>query len=264
MAAGLRAVAALPDPVGEVVEGWVLAERPLGPACPGAARCRRHRLRESPERHLGRRGALPEVRQRGVPARLGGSPRLERGDRRRAAVRDRQGGPARRQRRARRGHPARDGRGVRRPARGDRLPRAPRRAGPRGARRRARDRALRRRRRRELPRLHRRRRRSRRRRAHRRQRQDPATGCLQRDGDPPRAPRDRATCALPRLARALAGVELVGDEATRASFPASRPRPTRTSRRSSSGCVSPSPSSRTSTARSTTSRATRRATPRRS
>ena len=64
-------VAALPDPVGEVLDGW---RRPNGLQIergPGAARRRRDHLREPAQRHQRRRRPLPEVGQRRAAARLG-------------------------------------------------------------------------------------------------------------------------------------------------------------------------------------------------
>ena len=67
---GCASIAALPDPVGEVIDGFRLANGldvrkvrvPLG--------VDRGRLRGPPERHDRRRRAAPEVRQRHRPARL--------------------------------------------------------------------------------------------------------------------------------------------------------------------------------------------------
>ena len=84
MAAGLRQVAALPDPVGEVLDGWAAPERARDPAGPGAARRRRDHLREPPQRHLRRRRALPEGRQRGAAAGERHRAAHQPGDRRRA------------------------------------------------------------------------------------------------------------------------------------------------------------------------------------
>ena len=69
MADGLRHVATLPDPVGEVVRGSTPAERPGAAPGPRAARRRRHRLRGPAERHRRRRRAVPQERQRGAAAR---------------------------------------------------------------------------------------------------------------------------------------------------------------------------------------------------
>ena len=69
MADGLRTVAALPDPVGEVLDGW---RRPNGLEIerrPRAARRRRDHLREPAQRHERRRRPLPEVGQRRAAAR---------------------------------------------------------------------------------------------------------------------------------------------------------------------------------------------------
>ena len=68
MANGLRTVAALPDPVGEVLDGW---KRPNGlqiTAYAGAARRDRDHLREPSQRHERRRRALREGGQRGAAA----------------------------------------------------------------------------------------------------------------------------------------------------------------------------------------------------
>ena len=62
---------ALPDPVGEVLDGW---RRPNGlriERVPGAARRGRDHLREPAQRHQRRRRPLPEVGQRRAPAGLG-------------------------------------------------------------------------------------------------------------------------------------------------------------------------------------------------
>ena len=64
MAAGLRTVAALPDPVGEILDGW---KRPNGleiTRVRGAARRDRDHLREPPQRHERRRRAVREGGQR--------------------------------------------------------------------------------------------------------------------------------------------------------------------------------------------------------
>ncbi len=86
MAGGLRKVAALADPVGEVTEGWV---RPNGlrvDAGAGSARRRRRDLREPPQRDQRRRRAVPEGRQRGLPARLVVGPRVQPGRGRRSCA----------------------------------------------------------------------------------------------------------------------------------------------------------------------------------
>ena len=69
MADGLRDVAALADPVGEVLDGWRAAQRPADRAGAGAARRGRDHLREPAQRHQRRRRHLPEVGQRRAPAR---------------------------------------------------------------------------------------------------------------------------------------------------------------------------------------------------
>ena len=63
-------IAALPDPVGEVIDGRPPAERPRRAQGARAARRRRGRLRGAPERHDRRRRAVPEVGQRDRAARL--------------------------------------------------------------------------------------------------------------------------------------------------------------------------------------------------
>ena len=69
IAAGIEAIAALADPVGDVIAAW---ERPNGLQIrAGAHAARRHRrhLRKPPQRDGGRRCAVPEGRERGDPAR---------------------------------------------------------------------------------------------------------------------------------------------------------------------------------------------------
>ena len=69
IAASIEDVIALPDPIGTVAAEW---QRPNGlthPAGAGAARGDRHHLREPPQRDRGCGRAVPEVRQRGHPAR---------------------------------------------------------------------------------------------------------------------------------------------------------------------------------------------------
>ena len=71
MAAGLRTVAALPDPVGDVLDGWqrpngLLIERVRVPA-----RRRRDHLREPAQRHERCSRALPEVGKRRVAPGFG-------------------------------------------------------------------------------------------------------------------------------------------------------------------------------------------------
>ena len=70
MADGVRAIAALPDPVGEVIDGQRLRQRPRRAQGARPARRRRRRLRGAAERHHRRRRAVPEVRQRDRAARL--------------------------------------------------------------------------------------------------------------------------------------------------------------------------------------------------
>ena len=125
MADGLRQVAALPDPVGEVLDGWVRPNGSAHRARAGAARRRRHHLREPAQRHLRRRRAVPQVGQRSVPARLVGRRAVQPGDRGRAARRRDQGGSAGRRRHARRRHVTRGRGGVHASARRHRLPRFP-------------------------------------------------------------------------------------------------------------------------------------------
>ena len=74
MAGGLRQVAGLADPVGEVVDGWV---RPNGlrvAAGAGAARRGGDHLREPAQRDERRRRAVPQGGQRRLPAGLGRRP----------------------------------------------------------------------------------------------------------------------------------------------------------------------------------------------
>ena len=79
MAAGLEAVAALADPVGDEIARWSAPQRPRHRARAGPARGDRDHLRIPPQRHRGRRRALPQGRQRGDPARrLGELPLLAR------------------------------------------------------------------------------------------------------------------------------------------------------------------------------------------
>ena len=157
MAGGLRKVAALPDPVGEVTEGWV---RPNG------LRVTRVRV------PLGVVGVIYENRpnvtsdaaglclKAGNAAFLrGSSSALEsnRADRGTPAPRCGQGGAARGRRGSGGGHVARDGDRLHAVAGLDRLPDPPRRPGAHRLAHRARHRALRARRRRELSHLRRRR-----------------------------------------------------------------------------------------------------------
>ena len=65
----VRDVAALPDPVGEIDDGWRLAERPRAAQGARAARRGRRRLRGAAQRDRRRRRALPQVGQRRHPAR---------------------------------------------------------------------------------------------------------------------------------------------------------------------------------------------------
>ena len=113
----VRAIAALEDPVGDVVSRLAAAERPRHPEGARAARRAARRLRGAPERHRGRRRPVPQERQRLPPARLDERAPHER---RPAALRAR--GP-RRRRAARgcrdlaRGHARRAGGDRRRPRR---------------------------------------------------------------------------------------------------------------------------------------------------
>ncbi len=70
IADGARAIAALPDPVGEVVDGGRLANGLDVPQGSSPARRDRRGLRGAAERDDRRRCAVPEVRQRGAAARL--------------------------------------------------------------------------------------------------------------------------------------------------------------------------------------------------
>ena len=69
MAQGLREVAGLPDPVGEVVRGSTLANGLELRQVRVPVRRRRDHLRGPPQRHRRRGRHLPEVRQRGAAAR---------------------------------------------------------------------------------------------------------------------------------------------------------------------------------------------------
>ncbi len=80
MATGLEDIAALADPIGTLLAEW---QRPNGLRIQRDSRAagrHRHHLREPPERHCRCRGAVPEVQQRGDPARRLGEHALERGD----------------------------------------------------------------------------------------------------------------------------------------------------------------------------------------
>ena len=70
MAGGLRQVAGAPRPGGRGARRLGAAQRPAHPPGAGAARRRRHHLREPAERDLRRRRPLPEVGQRRLPAGL--------------------------------------------------------------------------------------------------------------------------------------------------------------------------------------------------
>ncbi len=84
MAQGLRDVAALPDPVGEVRARLHPAERAGDPPGPGAVRRRRDDLRGPPERDRRRRRARAQERQRRAAARVGLGVRVQLRARRRA------------------------------------------------------------------------------------------------------------------------------------------------------------------------------------
>ena len=83
----MRAIAALPDPVGEVDRRPPAAQRARRPQGARAARRRRGRLRGAAERDDRRGRAVPEVRQRDRAARLVERGALERGARRRSLAR---------------------------------------------------------------------------------------------------------------------------------------------------------------------------------
>ncbi len=70
IAAAVRQIAALADPVGEVIDGQRLAERPRRAQGARAAGRRRGGLRGAPERHDRRCRAVPEVGQRDRAAGL--------------------------------------------------------------------------------------------------------------------------------------------------------------------------------------------------
>ena len=195
-------------------------QRPPGRAGPGAPRRGRHHLREPAQRHERRRRTLPQVGQRRPAPRLVVGARVQPGRSPRAAGRARQGRAARSTRSAWSRTPAGtsavafmqlDGiidclipRGgpslvasVREHAT---VPYVHRRG-------------------RQLPRLRRRGGRPRHGRGDRGQRQDPASRRLQRGRDPARAPGGGRATSCPGWPAALAGVELVGDAATRAARP---------------------------------------------
>ena len=90
MAEGLRELAALPDPVGDVVRGWTNANGVQVRAGAGAVRRGRHHLRGAAERDRRRGRHLPQVGQRRAAARLLVGGRLQR---RRSSRRCRPGWP---------------------------------------------------------------------------------------------------------------------------------------------------------------------------
>lgn len=69
MAEGLDQVAALPDPIGRVMDEWTRPNGLVIPQGPRADGRHRHHLRGEAERHGGRRGAGLQGRQRNAPAR---------------------------------------------------------------------------------------------------------------------------------------------------------------------------------------------------
>ena len=266
MAGGLRKVAALPDPVGEVTEGWV---RPNG------LRVTRVRV------PLGVVGVIYENRpnvtsdaaglclKAGNAAFLRGSSSALESNRAVVALLRRrrgQGGTARGRRRARRGHLARDGRRLHAAARAGRLPDPPRRTGADRLARRARHGALRPRRRRELPHLRRRCGRSRHGARAGRQRQDPSLRRVQRGRDDPRPRGHRrgACCRGWPIARRRRRRDPSRRAGRAPSSPTRSAPPRRTSRPSSSARSWPSGWSTTWVTPLSTSRGTARGTPRRS
>ena len=80
IAAGLRQVAGLPDPIGEVLRGQHPAQRSAAASAARSARCGRHRLRGQAQCHRRRVRADAEVRQRGAAC---GAVRRRRGPMRR-------------------------------------------------------------------------------------------------------------------------------------------------------------------------------------
>ena len=102
--AACATIVALPDPVGEVLDGVPAPERARRAQGARAARRRRRRLRGAAERDDRRRGAVPEVGQRDPAARLLVGGALQRRARRDRARGGRGGGPA--GGRARRSSPA--------------------------------------------------------------------------------------------------------------------------------------------------------------
>ena len=124
MAQGLRDVAGLPDPVGEVLRGSTLANGLQLRQVRVPVRRGRHHLRGPAQRDRRRRRHLPEERQRGAAARLLQRAALQQGDRRSAPP----GGSGVRPPRGRR--PAGAGRGPRLGQGADAGPRPGRRADP--------------------------------------------------------------------------------------------------------------------------------------
>ncbi len=189
MAAGVRMIAALPDPVGEVVDGHRLAERSRRAQGEGAAWRGRRGLRGATERDHRCGGAVPEVGQRDRAAglELRGALQRRAGEHRRAGCRGRR--PARRRDLADR---RRRARGAGRAGHPDRRRRPDHPARRRGAQGRAEGRghgAGDLRRLGQLPCLRRRQRRSRGGRGDRAQRQAPAPVGVQRGRDAARARR---------------------------------------------------------------------------
>ena len=215
--AACATIAALPDPVGEVIDGFAAAQRARRAQGARPARRRRRRLRGAAERDDRRRRAVPEVRQRDRAARLVVGGALQRGARARSRAR-RSRPPACRTARS----PLVAGGGREELAElgapgGRRRPDHParRRGAEEGAQGR-RDGAGDLRGVGQLPRLRRRERRPRRwRERDHRQRQDAAPGRLQRGRDAARARATSPAAFLPRRAArrcATRGVELRGDE----------------------------------------------------
>ncbi len=236
MAGGLRQVAALPDPSARWSTGWVRPNGlridqvrvPLGVVG--------DHLREPAQRHQRRRRRCASSRATppSSAARPARSPPTWRSPPCCARVSPRPACPttpwcSSRTRRREAAVEFMRLRGV------DRLPHPPRRPVADRVDPRQRHRPLRDRRRRQLPRLRRRRRRPRHGRRHRRQRARAAPVGVQRGRVAASCTRAVADAFLPRVAAALDGVELVGDERARAIVAGASARPPRTtSPRSSS------------------------------
>ena len=250
---GLRDVAGLPDPVGEVRARQHAGQRARAAPGPGAVRRGRDDLRGAAQRHRRRRRHLPQVRQRGAAARLvqRARPATPRSS---TALRDALAGsrPARGRRTAgARGHPRQRQGADARPRAGRRADPA-RRRGPDPQRRRGVDGAGDRDRRRQLPRLRRRLGRPRAGARDRAQRQDPPHQRLQRGrvAAGARATSPTSSCRASSRRCRRPGSRSTATPRSRSTTTWCR-RPTRTTPRSTSRSTSPRPWWPTSRARST-------------